>query len=87
MRTDLEGERQQDVTGNAGRSDHPAEEVAPWDLHEVMPTRDVEMVEGGRELARVEAVKDPGLSPFPLVLPRAMCSKAGWTSPPISPTS
>lgn len=47
MRTDLEGERRQDVTGNVGSSDHPAEEVARWDLDEVMPTHDVEMVEGG----------------------------------------
>lgn len=46
MWTDLEGERRQDVTGNAGRSDHLAEEVTGWDLHEVMPTSDVEMVEG-----------------------------------------
>lgn len=46
MWTDLEGERWQDVTGNAGRSVHLTEEVARWDLHEVMPTSDVEMVEG-----------------------------------------
>lgn len=42
----MEGEGWQGVTGNEGRRDHLVEEIARWDLHEVMPTGEVEMAEG-----------------------------------------